>query len=387
MACFCGYLSGKALRSSMPKTQLKRIVETAPKGLDSAYERNWRQIINQDDYAKARGLSILQWCMFAFRPLTVGELAVALMMQASDYDTNSGLDELQESINSDYIDDEILGLCASLIEVKDNPVDSLDWPTVQLKHASVKEFLLLKMPRFMRGEFDFNSLSDSSHHLELAKVCLRFLCQTGSVAEVEPDTELGRTISFRKYALGNWANHSQKANMDDIDFQHMALAFFQSNSHSLHRWISDLEYPVADGAKSSSSTQPTSNPLYYAAILGNAAIFQDLWQKCAARINEDGGRYGTPLQAACAHGWVSLVNILLQCGADTNIHTGCYGTALCAAAHKGQLEIVKCLLFSGAAVNQKGDGGCSPVIFAAAGNHIEVAKFLLQQGAEPNDPG
>ena len=376
-------LSGKALRSSMHRIQLKRIVETAPKGLDSAYERNWNQIISQDDYAKARGLRILQWCMFGFRPLTIGELAVALMMQAFDHDVNSELEELQEIIDNDYIDEEILGLCASLIDLKNDPVDSLRWPTVQLKHASVREFLSLRMPRSVGGTFEFNSVSDSSHHLELAKVCLRCLCQTGSVSEVVPDTELGQTLSFRKYALSNWFFHSVRANMDDLDFQHMVQTFFLSDSQNLHQWISDFEVPITDGGEAFS---PASNPLYYTAILGNIAIFQNLWQICPSSLDKVGGKYGTPLQAACVYGSTSLVDVLLQRGADININAGACGTALCAAVWNGQFEIVKCLLASGAAIEQKGLWNWSPLFFAAASGRIEVVKFLLEKGAELNDP-
>ena len=62
-----------------------------------------------------------------------------------------------------------------------------------------------------------------------------------------------------------------------------------------------------------------------------------------ADIDAVGGRYGTPLQAACSCGWREIVDLLLKGGADANIAAGLWGSAVNTAAAFGNDDIVRTL--------------------------------------------
>jgi hypothetical protein len=51
-----------------------------------------------------------------------------------------------------------------------------------------------------------------------------------------------------------------------------------------------------------------------------------------ARVNEEGGKFGTAVQLASCHGFSSGMKLLLEAGADVNFDDGWYGSALEAAS-------------------------------------------------------
>jgi hypothetical protein len=67
------------------------------------------------DKDKLCTLSILQWAVFALCPLTILEITKALLI-VNNNSEDLLVDELPDTINEDYINSEILGLCGSLLE-------------------------------------------------------------------------------------------------------------------------------------------------------------------------------------------------------------------------------------------------------------------------------
>ena len=57
------------------------------------------------------------------------------------------VDDLPDEIDNEYIETEIVGLCASLLEITGQAAGGpLELCTVHLKHFSVKEYLLVHLP-------------------------------------------------------------------------------------------------------------------------------------------------------------------------------------------------------------------------------------------------
>lgn len=94
--------------------------------------------------------------------------------------------------------------------------------------------------------------------------------------------------------------------------------------------------------------------------------------------------FGTALHAACAHGQLDIVKLLLARGADLNAHGGILGgTPLNTAASEGHLEIVKYLIENGARM-ETDDPSHNPLLSAIYGWHTDVAKFLVESGLDPS---
>jgi ankyrin repeat protein len=97
-------------------------------------------------------------------------------------------------------------------------------------------------------------------------------------------------------------------------------------------------------------------------------------------VNERGGDFDTPLQAASSSGSLKCIELLLDAGADVNMEGGVYGTALQAACFSGKTESVKLLLTAGANVNARG-GKYESAFNASLENGSTIIEILLDHGA------
>ncbi|KAJ7617078.1 ankyrin repeat-containing domain protein [Roridomyces roridus] len=100
-------------------------------------------------------------------------------------------------------------------------------------------------------------------------------------------------------------------------------------------------------------------------------------------FDQEGGAYGTALQAACYGGSVEIVTLLLAQHADVNALGGIYSTALQAAAIEGSIEVVRILLDSGALVDLVG-GLYGTALHAASYRSADIVQLLLDRGAPVN---
>ena len=105
-----------SLRSSKNRKQLEAAIDTSPAGLDHLYDRDWQRLRRLPKEESTRAVSLLRLAAFALRPLTVAEITEALLIREDDDDFL--LDEMPDSIDQDYVDGEILGLCGCLVEVR-----------------------------------------------------------------------------------------------------------------------------------------------------------------------------------------------------------------------------------------------------------------------------
>ena len=132
------------LSGSKTSSDLRRIIEDTPTGLDQAYKRDLIRIANLEQGDRNRAVAILRWTIYASRPLTVRQLAEALLVeleeetsishkQYSDHQDVFDSDDskgdshggsrfprqyLRRSFDEDYVQHEIFRLCGSLIELR-----------------------------------------------------------------------------------------------------------------------------------------------------------------------------------------------------------------------------------------------------------------------------
>jgi hypothetical protein len=102
-----------------------------------------------------------------------------------------------------------------------------------------------------------------------------------------------------------------------------------------------------------------------------------------ARVNEQSGLFGDPLQAAAWAGHEKVVRKLLDNNADVNAEGGPYGNALQAASTGSHSTVVALLLQHGANVNASGGEFTTSLIAALGQGSPDIVRNLLQSGADP----
>ncbi|KAK3380662.1 ankyrin repeat-containing domain protein [Lasiosphaeria ovina] len=148
------------------------------------------------------------------------------------------------------------------------------------------------------------------------------------------------------------------------------------------------EYPWDD---------PPSSALYAAASAGDEAGCLLLLEN-GAKVHDVGGRYGSPLQAACESldGFIGdrakpVIRLLLDRGANVNQSGGKYGPPLqvLCAMMKPDLKLVTFLLEKGADVNAQGGlhGNALQAVCGSSRRPLELLQLLLTRGADVNALG
>ena len=388
-------LQENQLSRSKNKKQLQAIVNDMPSEQEHAYERDWEYISTLPNCDRLRALDILRWVTFALRPLTVFEITEALLIEDNADCDDLQSDDLPDNVDKDFVDEQIIGLCGSLFEIRSSSAENTQSPgssTIHLAHFSVKQYLLAMIPD--KSVFSSDRNSQNGY---LAKLCLRYLNY--------PDVWISSSTLENDQCHGDG-----KSDQDLIDLINM---FFKPGNPTWDHWrkrfesimelslsnieqlgedsslsdisLSDIEQPgVATSFSDKSQAGETpGTSLHYAALFGLDDTIQSLQSQKDFDPNVLGGIFGTALQAACKQGNLSTAKFLIDSGADINMQGGEYVRAIFAAiaSEDGHFEMVKILLDKGAdmaVVNQDGD---TPLINAVYYGHIEVARLLLDRGA------
>ena len=330
-------LQERSLRNSKNGVQLQKIVNDMPIGLTDVYKRDWERISklppNRDTY---RALAVLRWTVFAARPLTVFaarpltvfaarpltvfaarpltvlEMTEALAVRDEDDYDNLQIDKIPDVVNDKYINNEILDLCGSLMEIRDtgsekHPKDK----TVGLVHPSVGEFLLSRTS--MNISLPGQNCKDNS----LAKICLRYLNYGSSWTPLETSRENPNQHPFLDYAVRYWAMHVNSSGSDYKDLIRLVNKLFTPHGSHWINWrnrYKTLANKVSQRPKSSQDSQ--GGLLYYTALFGLVDTLKFLRDQKVEDWNSVGGQYKTALQAASAAGHLLDVSFLIDCGAD-----------------------------------------------------------------------
>lgn len=369
------------LRGGKNARQLQHIVQNMPEGLGKSYERNWRVIGSQNAEDQNRALAIFEWTTFAFRPLTVCEIAAVLMVRVEDNAINHEMGDLPDNIDEDYINSEIVGICGSLVEARIQDGDWIGHRTIHLIHPSVREFLLHgSMPNLMlpvrRPSQPNMILEPSEVHAYLATICLGIVNYDDSW--LEQSMPEGSVLACIDYALTHLMAHVRAAGDGNEQLSRLLKDFLQINNENFQRWSRRAEGIETDITDPSTARQTVGTPLYYAA-LHNLPVIVSANDK--TQLDKVGGEFGTPLQAACWKGHEMVFRMLLYFGAYPNVIGGECGVPINAAIARGHNSLVNALLALNVDLTLRDPRGKTPLYTAALYGNSEALHHLVELGA------
>ena len=390
-------LQQSQLRGTQSRKMVQLIVEAMPHGLDQTYEHNWKSILSLTELDRVRAIDILRWLTFGTRPLTVEELVEALVIEVDDHREVFCGDDLPSDIDDEYINQEIKGLCRSFVDVRDAKEDApLGTNTVQLAHASVREYLVTVLPvPLISGTSPLQDTRVAAHHAMLASYCLRFLNHAGAW-DIGDE---GTYRSFTTYAAHYWFIHINRCVVDDQYYDGVSGLlhdFLNSKNPYFTSWYHFCETHRIDGHESNKQQTDGGNDgnqdsddadratlniepsaIYHACRFNLYPSIDLLLHNEHEDFDAVGGQYGTPLQLACIFGQEPVFERLMRCGADTTVRGGPFRTALNAAALAGHYGMVKSLLRQEGSTAQSRSRILEAVGTAARYGYLEIVELLL----------
>lgn len=344
------------------KKQLDALLRSLPRDLDKTYERilSSIDIVFEED---ARRILALLCC--TKRPLTIAELIEGIAVELGD----------DPRLNPEarlFSEDEIHRICPGLLEID---ISDKENETVRLAHFSVQEYLESEraIERFRVQKLVGNA--------EVASVCLTYLLEPKLSM---PETSIG-DYPLAKYAAQNWYKHYYDGDRSIPHVRSQIARLFTSNRSVFESWINIWNPEDRYGIK----PVKVPSPFYYASLLGLLEIVTQLLKiitlagkDSRALVNEQGGKYGNPLQAALFNGHKEVAQQLLDKGANINAQNGFYGNALQMASSEGYKEIVQLLLDKGADVNAQNGFHGNALQMASLKGHEDIAQLLIEKGAK-----
>lgn len=333
--------------------KINDILHGVPKGLGGIYRRLLLRI--QD---KEKLLPILQWVVLATRPLTVHELAMAVMIQGSD-----------TPMSAEVVKDR-LAACGLMVRIDDD--------VVNLVHESARDFFRSDQVKSENIEvfyMDFNT------HRTLLRTCLDIIEKNykypGSISDATHHNTLLAYASFY------WPDHFRYIFTSPEARSELSRQFFRPESPVREDWWRFYwERERYGGAP------PKFTLLHLAAFLGNLG-----WAKILLkhRSGDDWSfhrpvsqvdSYGrTPLFWAAARGHREVVELLLDHGARINSKDHSKLSALHIAISGVHKEVVSLLLDRSARVEGKDSNGDTPLNRAIQVGSKDIVKLLLEHGA------
>ncbi|KAL1885699.1 hypothetical protein Plec18167_001194 [Paecilomyces lecythidis] len=412
------YLENELVKLTEKEVQ-KKVFDSVPISFDDAYEK-----ILQKSKDKERALKVFKILLAAYRPLTVGEMQIALETDRAA----SSLEDLDLE-SADAFKRNLREYCGLFV--------SIDNGMVYFLHQTAREFLLPKTrSTISNGVAELSpptfrhSISIEQAHASIAESCMAYVRfpdwledrrhdnQVSSDQEISGQDE--HELSFLRYASTYWAIHLQLAgHTTDKELQGHAFELCHVQSTDVYPWFHThweqtqngrlekpsstlaissyfgLEYVVKQLLTSNEIDRNTSNDfdrnsLLWAAERGHESVVKLLLQTGKVDLNIKDPEFSkTPLAYAAENGHRAIAELLLGTGeVDPNLDSKEGWTPLAYAAKNGHDAIVKMLLGTGkvdADSVTKDKYGLTPIAIAAATGHESVVKLLLQNAnVDPN---
>ncbi len=257
--------------------------------------------------------------------------------------------------------------CAPLLEI-------LEDETVSVIHHSFTEFLLNSERSNVGTAPQFPVMNPAKVNKRLSLTCMEYLRAGGLrghdddlqliaaaipaknlypfyIKDEETDgynyQEAKLRYPFLEYAVGNWASHASKYDIEDGDFFKSIAGFMDPESIDFKKWL-ELEW--MKGLESSEIKAPS--PLHIAAFAGLTTYANKLLEG-GVPVDPRDAEERTPLHWACARGHTSMASLLLKSGANPD---------------------------------PDDTRGVKPIHEAARKNHSVIVKMLLEAGVDPLTP-
>ncbi|KAI9657547.1 MAG: hypothetical protein M1831_004163 [Alyxoria varia] len=370
-----------SLRKCMRPSTVKRTLETLPRTLDETYERILLQV--DDEYQQEVRLALI-WLVAAQRPLTVRELAEAVIVGIS---AESSFDPTDRLFDPNSIANVLTGLVT---------ISGGFSSTIRLAHFSVEEYLV--SDRLASSEASRYHVSIPSSHIALTNASLIYFRWANQFYEdehgVSPLDKVGywsRLYDYNTpkapligYASKFWPAHLKSCEsllqereielVKELFLCQERMAVFEITTS---RWTDEdadigcrsawesTQLPTEGETKDECLTRlrktSRSSPLFHACRLGflrlAKSIIQDLQgdqRNVSGGLGAQGvmdepqvtGRFAEELRIACYYGHEELVELLVHKGADVEALGGRFGSALgaCMYSQSPSTRIIQLLL-------------------------------------------
>lgn len=386
------------------------VLRSLPKTLDETYERI---LFDINATYRQEAISALQWLTFSERPLTIQELAEAVLVDPQEdipYDPDDRFPDPYD----------ILKILSTLVTTYETQYS--DDTMIRLAHFSVKEYLTSERSK-AGSAAQFSVTPIDAHHF-LAKSCLLYMKYYASAhrrcgkdlraASHRELIECFEEAPLLEYSCSSWMGYLKAisgtlepslTNMvtDFLSSEYgrtdwLALWIFIDERHigwDYDDQVSILYQASYQGADCvvkmliSTGTDLNARGGYsgsalHAACLGGHTLIVERLLRSGAQINVEGAWYGTALVAASVHGHELTVKLLLDRGALVNIVAGKMGTALQAASIEGHGTIVGLLLDSEAELDLYGDHWGTALLVASRHGRRLIVEQLIDAGADVN---
>ncbi|KAI1869896.1 uncharacterized protein JN550_005486 [Neoarthrinium moseri] len=390
-------------------------IEAAIHNLPQALDDLYREIIGN---MKPASLKLIQWVLFAQRPLPPVEMRWAVLIDPEcPYTT---LEAYQSAEGYDNTDTErmcrqITSLSCGLVEVigatysrslagplsTDSVASgsiyalssslslkyssSEDREVVQFIHQSVKDFIVEKGLRILKGGSTEDEAAAKAH-LRLSRICIHYLRMEEITQAINYEHDV---FPFLHYAATSWVAHATQCDRHDPQEDLLDLFSWPSNS-LMEVWIRAFRelhpyryYWPAEG------TRLIHIMGRYGMLMPLTAVLTRMDQNVGdtnllsgANVDtiDDNGR--TALSWAASNGQEGVVHLLIESGADLEVKDNDGQTPLSWVASNGQEGVVHLLIESGADLEVKDNDGQTPLSWAASYGQEGVVRLLIESGAD-----
>ncbi|KAK2595146.1 hypothetical protein QQS21_007106 [Conoideocrella luteorostrata] len=408
--------------------QMEFLINSVPPDLYDLYI----QIISNMD---SNSLKLIQWVCFATRPLKVGELRWAMLV-----DPNCPYRSLQECENAgDYASTDehmikrVHKFSCGLVEVLYNF-------NVQFIHQSVKEFFVPKGLSALAGILNPAQVTTPSQtdiegnaHYMLSRTCIRYFTMD-EIAQSTSHKSYSLEFSFPllHYATTSWAGHAKQSERRGTSQNDLLIYFDWPSETLIQQWaqiydrfnpwnrlplkgirmlhivslyglLGPLQVILQRSSQVNTEVAAKDNagrvPLSYAAGNGYEAAVKELlatgkvgiagYCKTITRflpnisasvdIRDNSGR--TPLLWAAKNRHEVTVLLLLEKGASIDAKDKDGRTPLSWTANNGNAATVQLLLERGASIDAKDKDGRTPLSWTANNGNAAIVQLLLEKGA------
>lgn len=340
--------------------ELERAIESLPADLTEFYDHILEEL---DTNTHAETRRMLEWVLFADRPLSVEEFRCAIFVGSGAPPTDlSSLEQI--AVPGSRMEERIREYSGGLLEIKGGI--KLKFVTeaaskslyVQLIHQSVKDYLLEKQTNVVGPTSDpLPLMVPRNAHAHLARVCIQYLALPDFNLPAPTDSATRSrllAIPFVRYATQMWIKHAPLADASDRT-AYMAI-FEWPKRQNFQTWLKNYEHLEGVGED---SVLPRvggwRKPLFVASQMGLELDVKHyipfLQQEETTERKES---TTSALVAASVGGHESTAALVLDKGAGSEATRGQYGSALQAAALRGHQLVVKLLLERGADANGLG---------------------------------
>ena len=388
----CLDLLGQEMSSGESTQSLRRIVSEMPTGLEKAYERELTRILELKGHRREQALAVLRWILFAQKPLSVRELAEALILTSNETEAYP-FEALPTTWNTQYVDEHyvnaaIIKYCGSLVELrKSGDDDNLALKTVHFVHASVRDYLLTSHGE--RGPVDVGLLDKLTENDHLAQLCLRYLCYgVFNEADISKIKKRIKRFPFLFYATKSWFNHARLRGEVSHNLEPSIEKLFDPKNKNWVLWSDIFEGQLVLTEEDEVEEQSEAQEDFKGTVPGPSTVHDEWDDPSYADSDEETMNTRGLNEADPSISITSIRSTQQHAGAQESVQSPAAGPSpLYYAALLGLTNAVKSLRVQGLDCNTMGGKFGSPLQAAIEGGYLDTVDHLLEIGVDINISG